>query len=205
MNTHNYPSSLLANAVEQFKTLPGIGERTALRLVLFLLKQNKEQGKLFGDSINELIENVMFCKTCFNISDEETCSICSNSKRNKDIICIVENVKDVMSIENTMQYNGLYHVLGGIISPMDGIGPNDLTIEQLEKRVAEEKPQEVIMAISATMEGETTSFYIHKRLKNYPVKISIIARGVSFGSELEYTDEITLGRSILNRTLFDDK
>lgn len=202
MTIHNYPSELLAKAIEQFKSLPGIGERTALRLVLHLLKQNKEQGKLFGNSIIELVENVQFCKICCNISDTDICSICSSPRRNTDIVCVVENIKDVMAIEKTQQFNGLYHVLGGIISPMDGIGPNDLTIEKLEERISEGTIKEVILAISATMEGETTNFYINKRLKNYDVEVSQIARGIAFGNDLEYTDEITLGRSILNRVPF---
>ena len=168
MNIHNYSSTLLANAVEQFKSLPGIGERTALRLVLFLLKQTEAQGKAFGDSILQLIENVEFCEVCNNISDSKVCSICSSTNREKDTICVVENVKDVMSIEKTGQFNGLYHVLGGIISPMDGIGPNDLSIAKLEHRVANDSPREIILALSATMEGETTNFYIHKRLKQFP-------------------------------------
>jgi recombination protein RecR len=203
MNNLNYPSQLLAAAVEQFKGLPGIGERTALRLVLFLLKQNKETALKFSLDINELIKNVQFCKRCFNISDTEQCSICSSTAREETTICVVENIKDVMSIEHTQQYNGLYHVLGGIISPMEGIGPQDLSIEQLVNRIEKEQVKEIILALSTTMEGDTTNFYIYKKLKNYPVKISIIARGIAIGNELEYTDEITLGRSIINRQPFE--
>lgn len=203
MSNLNYPSQLLAAAVEQFKGLPGIGERTALRLVLFLLKQNKETALKFSLDITELIKNVQFCKRCFNISDTEICSICSSTSREEKTICVVENIKDVMSIEQTQQFNGLYHVLGGIISPMEGIGPQDLTIDQLVKRVEQEEIKEIILALSTTMEGDTTNFYIYRKLKEYPVKISIIARGIAIGNELEYTDEVTLGRSILNRQPFE--
>lgn len=204
MALEDYPSELLAKAVEQFKSLPGIGERTALRLVLHILKQDKQAGKTFGDTIINLVENVQFCQKCHNISDTETCGICNSIKRDPQIVCVVENVKDVMSIEKTAQFNGLYHVLGGIISPMDGIGPSDLTIDNLIRRVKEEEIKEIILAISPTMEGETTNFYIHKKLKDFPVKISIIARGVAFGNDLEYTDELTLGRSIQNRIPFGE-
>lgn len=200
----NYPSKLLSDAVEQFKRLPGIGERTALRLALFLLRHKKEDAMEFGIAINNFIEHVKFCKVCHNISDDEVCSICSSGKRDNSLICVVENVRDVMSIENTQQYNGMYHVLGGIISPVEGIGPSDIAIESLVKRVSLNETKEIILALSATMEGDTTNYYIHKKLKDFPVKISIIARGVSFGDELEYTDEITLGRSIMNRTPFEN-
>lgn len=203
MIKENYPSKLLTEAVEQFKKLPGIGERTALRLVLFLLRQKKEEALNFGSVIINFIENIKFCKTCHNLSDEEICPICSSPKRDKNTICVVENVKDVMSIENTQQYKGLYHVLGGIISPMEGIGPSDISIDSLIKRVAENEAKEIILALSATMEGDTTNYYIFRKLKSYPVKITAIARGVSFGDEIEYTDEITLGRSILNRAPFE--
>ncbi len=204
MHSENYPSTLLAEAIEQFSSLPGIGERSALRMALYLLRQRKEDALAFGTAINNLVENIVFCKTCHNLSDTEICSICSSGKRDNSIICIVENVRDVMSVENTMQYNGVYHVLGGIISPMEGIGPNDLEIESLIGRVSSEEVKEVIFALSATMEGDTTNYYIYKKIKDHVDKISVIARGVSFGDELEYTDEITLGRSILNRTPFDN-
>ncbi|MBN2522068.1 MAG: recombination protein RecR [Bacteroidales bacterium] len=204
MHSENYPSRLLAEAVEQFSKLPGIGERSALRMALFLLRQKKEEALAFGTALNNLVEHVVFCKICHNLSDTEICSICSSKKRNKTILCIVENVRDVISIENTHQFNGLYHILGGIISPMEGIGPNDLEIESLIRRVHSEKINEVIFALSATMEGDTTNYYIYKKIKSYVDKISVIARGVSFGDELEYTDEITLGRSIVQRTLFEN-
>ncbi len=203
MPSENYPSRLLSEAVEQFSRLPGIGERTALRLVLFLLRLNKEDALNFGHTVNEFIEKIKFCKICNNLSDIDTCSICSSKKRDRQIICIVENVKDVMTIENTHQFNGLYHVLGGLISPIEGIGPKDLQIASLSTRIATENINEVILALSATVEGDTTNFYIHKKLKDLDVSVSVIARGVSFGDELEYTDEVTLGRSILNRVPFD--
>jgi recombination protein RecR len=203
MSTLNYPSKLLAAVVEQFASLPGIGERTALRLALFLLKQDKEAAMRFSKTIGEFIEEVHFCKTCHNISDADTCSICSSNNRDKNTICVVENIKDVMAIEHTQQYNGLYHVLGGIISPMEGIGPQDLTIDSLIDRTNDESVREIIFALSTTMEGDTTNFYLFKKLSSSNKKISIIARGISIGNELEYTDEITLGRSILNRHLFD--
>ena len=203
MIKENYPSKLLSEAVEQFTRLPGIGERTALRLTLFLLRLKKEEALNFGLAINNFIEHIKFCKTCHNLSDEDICPICLAKNRDPSIICIVENVKDVMSIENTHQFNGQYHVLGGIISPMEGIGPNDIAIESLIERVKNSSVTEVIMALSATMEGDTTNYYIYRKLKNFNVKLTIIARGVSFGDELEYTDEITLGRSLVNRTPFE--
>jgi recombination protein RecR len=203
MIKENYPSKLLSEAVEQFTRLPGIGERTALRLALFLLRLKKEEALNFGIAINNFIEHIKLCKICHNLSDDDICPVCTARNRDQSIICIVENVKDVMSIENTHQFYGLYHVLGGIISPMEGIGPNDLSIEGLIERVKDGNVKEVIMALSATMEGDTTNYYIYRKLKNLNVKISIIARGVSFGDELEYTDEITLGRSIKNRTPFE--
>lgn len=203
MSNQNYPSRLLASAVEQFSGLPGIGERTALRLVLFLLKQKKETALKFSKDISELVSNVLFCERCHNISDTKRCSICNTPSRDQSTICVVENIKDVMSIEHTQQFNGLYHVLGGIISPMEGIGPQDLTIEQLTTRIELENTKEIILALSTTMEGDTTNFYIYKKLKQSPVKVSVIARGISIGNELEYTDEITLGRSILNRQPFE--
>jgi recombination protein RecR len=203
MASENYPSRLLADAVQQFSRLPGIGERTALRLALFLLRLNKEEALNFGHTINEFVEHIKFCRVCHNLSDIEICSICNSKKRDRQIICVVENVKDVMTIENTHQYNGLYHVLGGLISPIEGIGPKDLQIDSLCKRIPAESITEVILALSATMEGDTTNFYIYKKLKYLQVQVSVIARGVSFGDELEYTDEVTLGRSIVNRIPFD--
>lgn len=202
MSNQNYPSQLLATAVEQFKGLPGIGERTALRLVLFLLKQNKDLALKFSSDITNLVSNVKFCTRCQNISDDRICSICAKTSRDQKTICVVENVKDVMSIEQTQQYNGLYHILGGIISPMEGIGPQDLTIDKLIDRVKTEETKEVILALSTTMEGDTTNYYIFKKLGDFNIDISVIARGVSIGNELEYTDEVTLGRSIINRQPF---
>lgn len=203
MTFYNYPSKLLEQAVREFAKLPGIGNKTALRLVLYLLKQEHGDVELFGQTIIELKKNVKHCKICRNISDTDICQICSNKSRDHQTICVVENIRDVMSIENTNQYNGVYHVLGGIISPMDGIGPGDLFIDSLEKRVSEGNIHEIILALSTTIEGDTTNFYIYKRLNKYPVKITTLARGVAIGDELEYADEITLGRSIINRTLFD--
>ena len=203
MYTRSYSSKLLENAVAEVSKLPGIGERTALRLILHLMKLDKKDARYFAEAIIELVENIQYCLVCNNISDSETCSICSDKSRNKSVICVVETVKDVMAIENTHQYNGLYHVLGGIISPMDGIGPKDLNIESLIQRVENSSVQEIIFALSATMEGETTNFYIFKQLKKFDLKITSIAKGVSFGDELEFTDEVTLGRSILNRIPFD--
>ncbi|MBR9832276.1 recombination protein RecR [bacterium] len=199
----NYPSKLLSNAVEQFSTLPGIGRRTALRLVLHLLKKEKEDVNLFGQSFIDLRNNITYCQSCHNISDTPICDICSNSNRDGSIICVVEDVRDVMAIENTQLFKGKYHVLGGIISPMDGIGPNDLNIDSLIANVNKGEIKEVIMALSATMEGDTTNFYIYKKLKSFDVNLSTIARGVAIGDELEYADEITLGRSIQNRIPFE--
>lgn len=200
-----FASSLLENAVSEFAKLPGIGRKTALRLVLHLLKQDKQNAHQFGEAIIKLREEIQYCKVCHNISETEVCPICADQLRDASTICVVENVKDVMSIENTHQHHGLYHVLGGLISPMDGIGPQDIEIESLEDRVKSGEVKEVILALSATMEGDTTNFYIFRRLAPYPdVKITMLARGVSVGNEIEYTDELTLGRSILNRTLFSD-
>jgi recombination protein RecR len=199
----NYPSKLLTNAVEQFSTLPGIGRRTALRLVLHLLKKEKEDVNLFGQSFIDLRNNISYCQSCHNISDTPTCEICSNSNRDGSIVCVVEDVRDVMAIENTQLFKGKYHVLGGIISPMDGIGPNDLNIDSLVSSVSKGEIKEVIMALSATMEGDTTNFYIYKKLKSFSINLSTIARGVAIGDELEYADEITLGRSIQNRIPFE--
>ncbi len=203
ISNQNYSSRLLENAVAEFAKLPGIGNKTALRMVLYLLRQNHEMVDQFGNAIIQLKHEIKHCRICFNLSDDEICSICSDEKRDKTIICVVENIRDVMSIENTRKYNGLYHVLGGIISPMDGVGPADLTIAALEEKVANEGIFEVIFALSTTLEGDTTNFYIYKRLKKYDVILSTLARGVSMGDELEYTDELTLGRSILNRTPFE--
>lgn len=199
-----YPSTLLENAVNEFAKLPGIGRKTALRLVLHLLRQDTPAVELFGNTMIRLRKEIKYCTVCHNISDEEVCSICSDPSRDPSTVCVVENVKEVMVVENTRQFHGLYHVLGGIISPMDGIGPSDLEIDSLVARVTAGGVKEVILALSATMEGDTTNFYIFRKLAPFDVKISIIARGVSVGDELEYTDEITLGRSILNRTPFND-
>ncbi len=198
----SYPSKILETAVNEFSKFPGIGEKTALRLVLYLLKKDKEEVLNFGDAIIQLSKEVKFCKVCQNICDTDLCDICSDSSRDNSIICIVENIKDFISIENTQQYKGVYHVLGGIISPIDGIGPNDLTIDSLEKRILEGNINELILALSTTLEGDTTNFYIYKKFSTYNIKITTLARGVSIGDELEYADEVTLGRSIINRTLF---
>jgi recombination protein RecR len=199
---YNYPSRLLEQAVREFSRLPGVGNKTALRLVLHLLKQPKEEVEIFGQTLIQLRNNIKHCKVCRNISDTETCQICSSPSRDNQTICVVENISDVMSIENTQQYSGVYHVLGGIISPMEGVGPADLFIDALDERVSSDNIKEVILALSTTMEGDTTNFYIYKRLSKYPVKITTLSRGVAIGDELEYADEITLGRSIINRTLF---
>lgn len=198
-----YPSQLLERAVEAFSQLPGVGRKTALRLVLHLLRQSTDDVDSFADAVIRVKHDVRYCKVCHNISDDETCSICSDARRDASLVCVVENVQDVMAIENTQQFHGLYHVLGGIISPMDGIGPNDLEIDSLVRRVEEGGVKEVILALASTMEGDTTNFYISRKLKDTGVKLSVIARGISVGDELEYTDEVTLGRSILNRTPLD--
>lgn len=198
-----YPSQLLEQAVQEFSKLPGIGRKTALRLVLHLLRQETEEVMQFADTIARMRQEVKHCHVCHNISDSDTCPICGDPRRDETTICVVENIQDVMAVENTQQYNGLYHVLGGVISPMDGIGPADLEIDSLVERVKEGKVKEVILALSSTMEGDTTGFYIFRKLAPYAdVKLSIIARGISVGDELEYTDEVTLGRSIINRTPF---
>lgn len=184
-------------------SLPGIGKRTALRLVLNLLQQDKREVLEFAQSFVDLIENSKLCKTCHNISDSEYCGICSNPNRDKSTICVVSDIRDIMAIENTMQYKGTYHVLGGVISPMDGVGPNDLNIESLISRVSDGQVNEVILALSATTEGDTTNFYLFKKMKDSPVRVTIISRGIGVGSELEYADEVTLGRSIVNRSPFD--
>ena len=200
-----YPSHLLERAVQEFSKLPGIGRKTALRLVLHELRQPTEDVQSFAESLLTMKREVKFCKCCHNISDSDVCPICSDARRDAATICVVENIQDVMAIENTQQFHGLYHVLGGIISPMDGIGPADLEIESLVSRVAEGEVKEVILALSPTMEGDTTNFYIFRKLAAYNVSISVIARGIAVGNELEYTDEVTLGRSILNRTPFNEK
>ena len=223
-----YPSKLLNRAVEEFSRLPGIGRKTALRLVLHLLRQDEEVSDAFAEAVKTLRHEVKYCKVCHNICDSEVCDICSNPRRDSSMICVVENVQDVLAVENTQQYTGLYHVLGGVISPvdgvgpgdieiqslvdrvkaggvispMDGVGPSDLAIDSLVERVASGEVEEVILALSPTMEGDTTNFYISRRLADTGVRLSVIARGVTVGDELEYTDEVTLGRSILNRTEF---
>ena len=204
MTLDNFPSKLLENAVNEFSKLPGIGKKTALRLVLHLLKKEVDEVLRFSRSLTQLREEVKHCTICRNISDHDICNICSNPARDHRIVCVVENIRDVMSIENTRQYRGVYHVLGGIISPMDGIGPADLEIESLLLRVEKGETDEIIFALSTTMEGDSTNFYIFKKLKDFPVKITTLARGVSIGDEIEYTDEITLGRSIVNRMLFEN-
>ena len=190
--------------MEEFATLPGIGRKTALRLVLHLLKQEDKEVEHFGNTILRMKKEIMTCRVCHNIADTQVCQICADPYRDKQTVCVVESIRDVMSVENTQQFSGVYHVLGGIISPMDGIGPADLTIASLEEKVKNKECTEVILALSTTMEGDTTNFYIYKRLKEYPVTISTLARGVAIGDDLEYADEVTLGRSILNRTSFED-
>ena len=203
MIQQQYPSQLLEKAVAEFAKLPGIGRKTALRLVLWLLRQEDEEVEQFAEAVRRLKQEVKYCKTCHNISDTDLCPICADPKRDSSLVCVVENIQDVMAIENTQQYHGLYHVLGGVISPMDGLGPSDIEIDSLVSRVAEGQVKEVILALSPTMEGDTTNFYIFRKLAGYEVKVSVIARGVSVGNELEYTDEVTLGRSIMNRTPFN--
>ena len=203
MIQQQYPSQLLEQAVQEFAKLPGIGRKTALRLVLHLLRQDTDEVAHFADTVAKMRREVKRCRVCHNISDSDTCPICSDPRRDTSTICVVENIQDVMAIENTQQFTGLYHVLGGVISPMDGVGPADLEIDSLVERVKSGDVKEVILALSSTMEGDTTGFYIFRRLAPYSdVKLSIIARGISVGDELEYTDEVTLGRSILNRTEF---
>lgn len=199
-----YPSSLLENAVNEFAKLPGIGRKTALRLVLNVLKRSPEEVETFGRAVIDLRNNINYCRVCHNICDTEVCSICNDPSRDKSIVCVVENIREVMAIENTGQFHGLYHVLGGIISPMEGVGPSDLQIPSLVERAKTGDVREIILALSTTMEGDTTNFYIYRKLNEVNVKISIIARGISIGDEIEYADEITLGRSILNRTNFSD-
>jgi recombination protein RecR len=193
------PSSLLENAVAQFAKLPGIGKKTALRLVLHLLKQDVSEVQLFGETIAKMRRDIRFCQRCHNISDGDICSICANSQRNQRVICVVENIRDVIAIESTQQFNGTYHVLGGIISPLDGIGPEQLTIESLINRIAQEQVEELVFALSPNIQGDTTIYYIQKKMANPDCQITTIARGIAFGGELEYADEMTLARSIANR------
>lgn len=200
----NFSSRLLENAVNEFSKLPGVGQKTALRLVLHLLNQPTADVERLSESLTKMKHEIRFCNTCKNISDTESCEICSNPKRDHGLICVVEDTRDVMAVENTGQYNGSYHVLGGLISPMDGIGPSELNIDSLVERLKTGLISEVILALSATMEGDTTIFYLYKKLRGFDVKISTIARGIAFGGELEYVDEITLGRSIATRVPYEN-
>ena len=200
-----YPSTLLERAVREFSKLPGIGRKTATRLVLHLLRRNEDEVTSFADSLTTLKRDVKYCKECHSISDNDICPICANPLRDHSTICVVEHIPDVMAVENTMQYRGVYHVLGGVISPMDGVSPGDLHIDSLIKRVADNGVKEVILALSSTMEGDTTNFYIYRKLQQYDVKLSVIARGISIGDELEYADEVTLGSSIVHRQPFTGK
>lgn len=199
----NFSSQLLEDAVNEFAKLPGIGQKTALRLVLHLLNKEQHEVSHFGTTLIRLKEEIRHCQVCHNISDHTTCSICTAAKRDSETICVVEDTRDVMAIENTNQYFGVYHVLGGLISPMDGVGPADLFIDTLVQRVATTPVKEIILALSANMEGDTTLFYLHKRLKDFQIPITTIARGIAFGGELEYADEVTLGRSILTRIPYE--
>ena len=199
-----FPSVLLENAVNQLSTLPGVGRKTALRLALHFLKRETDYTEGFVHALSLLRSDIKYCKVCHNICDDELCSICSDQQRDHALVCVVENIKDVMAIENTGQFKGVYHVLGGIISPMEGIGPGDIKIEALVERIASGEVREIILALSTTMEGDTTNFFIHRKVSQFNIKVSVIARGVSIGDEIEYTDEITLGRSIVNRTSFND-
>lgn len=201
----DYPSKVLAKAVEEISGLPGIGKKSALRLALHLLKQPESQAIALGDALKKLVTEIKFCRDCHNFSDSEICEICSNPKRDEAILCVVEDVRDVMAIENTGKYRGKYLVLGGKISPMEGIGPNQLNIFSIEKKLENQNVKELIFALSATMEGDTTAYYIYKKFKNFPVNFSTIARGISVGDELEYADEISLGRSIQNRLPYNEK
>ena len=200
----NFSSKLIEEAVNEFSKLPGVGKRTALRFVLHLMKQNTADVNQFGNAFIKLRNDLRYCEKCHNVSDKPLCDVCANRHRDHSTVCIVEDIRDVMAIENTQQYRGVYHVLGGIISPMDGIGPSDLTIESLVSKASTGEIKEVIMALSTTMEGDTTNFYIYKRLKDYGISMSTIARGIAIGDELEYADEITLGRSIINRTPYEN-
>ena len=200
---NSYSSKLLNKAVEQFSILPGIGKRSALRLVLHLLKLEKEEVTEFALSLTDLMQHINYCQFCHNISDEQTCEICANPKRNNKVLCVVEDIRDVIAIENTQQFFGKYHVLGGVISPIDGIGPSDLNIHTLVDRIEKDEVEEIIMALGSTMEGDTTNFFIFKKIKDLTVNISTIARGMAVGEQLEYTDEITLGKSIKNRIPYE--
>lgn len=200
----NFSSKLLENAVAEFAKLPGVGQKTALRLVLHLLNQDKQEVERFSTTISKLRNEIQFCSVCHNISDQSVCEICSSHKRDHSLICVVEDTRDVMAIENTNQYNGIYHVLGGLISPMDGVGPSDLQVDTLVERLKANETKEIIFALSATMEGDTTLFYLNKRIKSFNITISTIARGIAFGGELEYVDEITLGRSIATRVPYEN-
>jgi len=201
---NTYPTPLLEEAVNEFSKLPGIGRKSALRLVLHLLRQSQVDVARFSESMVKLRNNVQYCKNCHNISDKDLCNICSDSRRDQELICVVEDIRDVMAIENTSQFKGVYHVLGGIISPMDGIGPSQLNIDSLVKKAETGKVREVIMALSTTMEGDTTVFYLFKKLKPFEISVSTLARGVAVGNDLEYADEITLGRSIVNRVPYEN-
>jgi recombination protein RecR len=199
----NFSSKLLENAVNEFSRLPGIGQKSALRLVLHLLNQSEQDVNRFSEAMNQLKSKIKYCSECYNIADNQICEICASRKRDKSIICVVEDTRDVMAIENTNQFQGVYHVLGGLISPMDGIGPADLRIDQLLERLKKGEVEEIILALSATMEGDTTIFYLYKKIKDFNLKVSTIARGIAFGGELEYVDEVTLGRSIVTRVPYE--
>ena len=199
-----FPSKLVENAVEQLSSLPGIGRKSALRLVLHMLKKEKKSIEEFGDAFIQLINNINYCKKCYSISESKLCQICSNIKRDTQIICIIEDIRVMMAIENTMKYNGVYHILGGLISPINGIGPAQIRVEELIQRIKNENIKEVIFALSTTMEGDTTNYYLFRRLKEYNIKISSIARGIAIGDELEYTDEITLGTAISTRMPYSE-
>jgi len=199
----NFPSSIIKNAVEAMSNFPGIGQKTALRLVIYLLR-NKKIAHIISDSIRQLVDNTTYCVNCYNVSQSELCEICSDIKRDKKTICVVEDIRDILAIENTMQYNGHYHVIGGLISPIDGVGPGDLNIDHLIKKLFNQNINEVIFALCASMEGETTSYYIYKKIKNIDLQITTISKGISIGSELEYTDQITLGRALMNRYSFEN-
>jgi recombination protein RecR len=200
----NFSSKLIEEAVNEFSKLPGVGKRTALRFVLHLMKQDQKEVNQFGNAFIKLRAELRYCEKCHNVSDKPLCEVCANPHRDHSLVCVVEDIRDVMAIENTQQYRGIYHVLGGIISPMDGIGPSDLNIETLVNKAHTGEIKEIIMALSTTMEGDTTNFYIYKRLKEFNITVSTIARGISIGDELEYADEVTLGRSIINRTLYEN-
>ncbi len=199
----NFPSQLLEKAVNEISRFPGIGKKSALRMALYLLRQNEDTAKQLGESIIALRSQIKYCKTCGNVSDTDSCNICNNQLRNRNILCVVEDLRDVMAIENTAQYKGLYHILGGVLSPIDGIGPEDINMASLFNRLEQENFDEVILALSATVEGDTTMYYIRKKLRELPVKVSVISRGISVGGSLEYADEITLGRSIVSRIPYD--